>query len=54
MAYLVWRRTSADQWLQFSVTCRSKFTGWDYNGFSVYFEYSKVIDSVRQHSAKAP
>ena len=29
-------------------------TRWDYNGFSVYFEYSKVIDSVRQHSAKAP
>lgn len=29
-------------------------TRWDYNDFSVYFEYSHVIDSVRQHTAKAP
>ncbi|MEH6564558.1 MAG: phosphodiesterase [Halopseudomonas sp.] len=29
-------------------------TRWDYNGFSVYFEYSHVIDSVRQHTPKAP
>lgn len=29
-------------------------TRWDYSGFSVYFEYSHVIDSVRQHTAKAP
>ncbi|WP_425054387.1 phosphodiesterase [Pseudomonas abyssi] len=26
-------------------------TRWDYPGFSVYFEYDKVIDSVRQHKA---
>ena len=29
-------------------------TRWDYPGFSVYFEYDKVIDSVRQHTPKAP
>jgi len=29
-------------------------TRWDYNGFSVYFEYSHVVDSVRQHTTKAP
>ncbi len=29
-------------------------TRWDYSGFSVYFEYSHVIDSVRQHTPKAP
>lgn len=26
-------------------------TRWDYPGFSVYFEYNKVIDAVRQHKA---
>ena len=26
-------------------------TRWDYPGFSVYFEYDKVINSVRQHKA---
>lgn len=24
-------------------------TRWDYSGFTVYFEYSHVINSVRQH-----
>ncbi|HDY98398.1 MAG TPA: phosphodiesterase [Pseudomonas sabulinigri] len=29
-------------------------TRWDYDSFSVYFESSHVIDSVRQHKPKAP
>jgi hypothetical protein len=32
-------------------------TRWDYPGFSVYFEYDRVIDSVRQRrpgSASTP
>lgn len=29
-------------------------TRWDYTGFSVYFEYSTVINSVKKHQAKHP
>lgn len=29
-------------------------TRWDYTGFSVYFEYSTVINSVKNHQAKYP
>lgn len=29
-------------------------TRWDYTGFSVYFEYSTVINSVKNHQAKHP
>ena|SRR5690554_5498196 len=29
-------------------------TRWDYSGFSVYFEYNTVINSVKNHQAKHP